>query len=113
MLKICERRILRGILGPVEEEEGNRNLMDHEIQEINDGSDIVKFVKNQRLEWWGHIQRMEENKIPKIINKWDPNPTRKKGRPMKIENSIEKSKNRKMWFSICSKDNKQKIATGE
>ncbi|KAK9736686.1 hypothetical protein QE152_g11389 [Popillia japonica] len=70
MLKICERRILRGILGPVEEEEGKRNLMNYEIQETNDG-----------LEWWGHIQRMEENKIPKIINKWDPNLTRKKGRP--------------------------------
>ncbi|KAK9745216.1 hypothetical protein QE152_g7128 [Popillia japonica] len=64
MLKIWKRGILRGILGPVEEEEGKPNLKNHEIQEINDGSDIVKFVKSQRLKWWGHIPRMEENKIP-------------------------------------------------
>ncbi|KAK9743525.1 hypothetical protein QE152_g8547 [Popillia japonica] len=133
MLKI----ILRGILGPVEEEEGKRNLMNHEIQEINDGSDIVEFVKgkrnlmnheiqeindgsdivefvkSQRLEWWGHIQRMEENQNPKIINKWGPNITRRKGRPKNRWTQNIREDQKHTHSSKVSKDNKQKLATGE
>ena len=30
------------------------------------GEDIVKYVKVQRIKWWGHLKRMEDTKLVKI-----------------------------------------------
>jgi hypothetical protein len=35
-----------------------------ELNELFEGSDIVSFVKAQRVRWLGHVMRMLEEQIP-------------------------------------------------
>jgi hypothetical protein len=42
---------------------------------------IVRFIKSQRLAWYGHVNRMEDNKNVKAITKWNPIDRRSRGRP--------------------------------
>jgi hypothetical protein len=45
-LRICERRILRKIFGPVQNEDGSwRIRMNHELNERIENADIVRFIK--------------------------------------------------------------------
>jgi hypothetical protein len=42
---------------------------------------IVRFIKSQILAWYGHVNRMEDNKNVKAIIKWNPIDRRSRGRP--------------------------------
>jgi hypothetical protein len=42
--------------------------------------DIIGIIKKKRLQWFGHVQRMPEEKIPKLIMEWIPEERRKRGR---------------------------------
>jgi hypothetical protein len=35
----------------------------------------------KQLQWYGHIQRMEEGRLPKDVMKWRQSGRRKRGRP--------------------------------
>jgi hypothetical protein len=41
----------------------------------------VRFIKSQRLAWYGHVTRKEDNKHVKAIMKWNPIDRRSRGRP--------------------------------
>jgi hypothetical protein len=41
----------------------------------------VPFIQSQRLAWYGHVNRMEDNKNVKAIMKWNPIDRRLRGRP--------------------------------
>ncbi|XP_050497794.1 uncharacterized protein LOC126878967 [Diabrotica virgifera virgifera] len=43
--------------------------------------DIIDTIEAKRLNWYGHLQRMPENRWPKKIEKWTPPTRRKRGRP--------------------------------
>jgi hypothetical protein len=45
------------------------------------GDDIVKYVRAQRLKWWGHLKSREETKTVRNITEWNPTGVRSKGRP--------------------------------
>ena len=50
---------------------------------------IVKYIKAQRLSWFGYIQRMPEARAAKKIFKWNLLTTRPRGRPKyRWENNI-------------------------
>jgi hypothetical protein len=65
-LAIFERKILRRILGSLYEDNlGWRLRHNKEFYELLDGPDIVIFIKFKRLQWAGHIVRMDNSRIPK------------------------------------------------
>jgi hypothetical protein len=82
-LRIFERKVLRKIYGPLKENHRWRIRINKEIQEIIDDEDIVRFVKSRRLEWLGHVEGMDENRMPKKILHGRMEGKRKRGRPRK------------------------------
>jgi hypothetical protein len=43
--------------------------------------DFIDIIVNKRLKWYGHVKRMSEERIPKLIIEWIPEGRRKSGRP--------------------------------
>jgi hypothetical protein len=67
-LRISERKIVRRIYGPINEGESSRIRTNKEIEEKLEGADIVKFIKSVILRWCGHIERMNNERMPKNID---------------------------------------------
>ena len=44
---------------------------------------IVKWIKRQRISWFGHLERMEVDRIPKKIFTEELEGTKRRGRPRK------------------------------
>ena len=68
-LNIFERKVYRRILGPVynNEKENWRILTNKEIYAHVKEPTIMETKRLNRLRWFGHVQRMEENRIPKKL----------------------------------------------
>jgi hypothetical protein len=81
LLSIFERRILRYIFGPVEENGTWKRRYDHELYKLFNEPDITGYIKVKRLEWAGHLMRTSENRTIKKIFNTKPEGTRKVGRP--------------------------------
>jgi hypothetical protein len=64
-LNIFERKLYRGLLGPVydKEKENWRILTNKEIYAMVKTPTITETIGLHRLRWFGHVQRMEENGI--------------------------------------------------
>ena len=45
--------------------------------------DIIDIMERKRLQWYGHVKRMSEERVPKLIMLWIPRERRKRGRPRK------------------------------
>jgi hypothetical protein len=45
------------------------------------GEDIIRFIKSQRIRWFGHVERMEDNAMPKRMLEGRLCFKRRKGRP--------------------------------
>jgi hypothetical protein len=43
----------------------------------------IDIIEKKRLHWYGHVKRMSEESIPKLIMEWIPQERRKRGRPRK------------------------------
>jgi hypothetical protein len=92
-LRIFQRRILRKIFGPAQNEEGFwRIRMNHELNDLIKSADIVRYVKSKGMAWLGHVMRMEGETIPKRVLEWKPMGRRNIGRP------------RKRWIEEIEKD---------
>jgi len=50
---------------------------------LSKGENIVKWIKGQRISWLGHLERMEEDRMPKNIFAQELEGTRQRGRPRK------------------------------
>jgi len=50
---------------------------------MSKGENIVKWIKGQRISWLGHLERMEENRMPKKIFTQELEGMRIRGRPRK------------------------------
>jgi hypothetical protein len=91
-LRIFERKLLRKILGPVQNKDGSwRIRMNHELKELIGNADIVRFIKSRRIAWLGHVMRMDGKRIPKRILELKPKGRRIRGKPRKrwVENIEE------------------------
>jgi len=81
-LLIFERKIFRRIYGPKYEDGEWKSRTNRELEEISKGENIVKWIKGQRISW-GHMERMEEDRMPKKIFTEEVQGTKRGGRPRK------------------------------
>jgi IS5 family transposase len=54
-----------------------------EIMGVKEKLDITDIIEKKRLQWYGHVKRMAEERLPKLIMEWIPRERRKRGRPRK------------------------------
>jgi hypothetical protein len=54
-----------------------------EIMGVKGKPDIIDITEKKRLQWYGHVKRMPEERIPTSIMEWIPEERRKRGRPRK------------------------------
>jgi len=108
--------VYRKILYPVydNEKENWRILTNKEIYTRIKKLNITETIRLNRLCWFGHVQRMEENRIPKRVlymnlgttrlrsrprNRWQ-DAVRKVGRIVGGEGWQEKAHNREEWKKL-------------
>jgi hypothetical protein len=48
---------------------------------MNVTGSVLDDIKTKQLQWYGHVQRMEEVRLRKEVMKWRPPGRRKRGRP--------------------------------
>ena len=82
-LNVFERKVYRRILGPVyDNEKGNRRILTNkEIYASVKNPTIIVTNRSNRLRWFGHVQIMEENRIPNRVLYMNLGTTRLRGRP--------------------------------
>jgi hypothetical protein len=109
-IKMCGR-----ILGPVyeNEKENWRILTNKEMYASVKKPTLIEIIRLNRLHWFGHVQRMEENRIPKRLymnlgttrlrgrprNRWQDE-MREDGRMVGGEGWQEKVHNREEWKKL-------------
>jgi len=70
-------------LYPKYENGGWKSRTDRELEEKGKRENIVKWVKRQSISWLGHLERMEEDRMPKKIFTQELEGTSRRGRPRK------------------------------
>jgi hypothetical protein len=48
---------------------------------MNVSRSLLDDIKRKELQWYGHVQRMEEGRLSKEVMKWRPPGRRKRGTP--------------------------------
>ena len=82
-MNVFERKVYRRILGPVydDKKENWRILTNKEIYANVKNPTIIETIRLKRLRWFGHVQRMEGNRIPKRVLYMNLGTARLRGRP--------------------------------
>ena len=78
-----ERKISRRIYGPKYENGEWKSRTNRELEEMSKGENIVKWIKGQRINWLGHLQKMEEDRMLKKIFTQELEGTRRREDPGK------------------------------
>jgi hypothetical protein len=76
-----ERKIIRRIYSPVRQGRKWRIINNEERDNIIRKKDIVRFMKARRISWIGHVERMEDSRMPKRVTREKIYRRRKRGRP--------------------------------
>ena len=89
--------------------------MSHELNELIENADIVRFIKSRRIAWLGHVMRMDEDRTPKRVLEWKPIGRRIRGRPRKrwikdVEEDIQRMGIRG-WRKLCKERTEWKRIT--
>jgi hypothetical protein len=88
-----------------------------EIDKLIYGADIMRFIKEQRINWLGHIQRMDRTRPTGKLLDWKRMGTRPVGRPrqrwqedvkedlkkLKIKTWKETAEDRRTWRDLDEK----------
>ncbi|CAH1731863.1 unnamed protein product [Aphis gossypii] len=95
-LIIFERKVLRNIYGPRFNQETNtyERRTNDELQKLYKRPNILAFIRNKRLEWFGHTWRADGLLIKKVLVE-KINKTRPLGRP------------RTRWIDVITRDLKE------
>jgi len=116
---IFERRLMRKIFGPTRTADSYwRIKTNQEINYILKGQNIIGFIKKQKLNWLGHVERMAEDNIVQKIKRWELMSKRPIGRPktrweddvlediksISISNWKKVVQNRDSWKKVFERD---------
>jgi len=82
-LLIFERKIFRRICGPKYENGEWKSRTNRELEEMSKGENIVKWINGECISWLGHLERIEEDRMPKKIFTQELEGTRRRVRPRK------------------------------
>jgi hypothetical protein len=58
----------------------NNSCPYREPEDLSKGENIIKWIKRQRISWLGHLERMEEDRMPRKIFTQEMEGTRRRGR---------------------------------
>jgi hypothetical protein len=83
VLLVFERKIFGRIYGPKYQNGEWKNRTNRELEEISKGENTVKWIKGQRISWLGHLERKEEERMPKKIFTQKLEGTRRREKPRK------------------------------
>jgi hypothetical protein len=69
VLKVFENRVLRRIFGPKRDEVTGewRKLHNEEFHNLFSSPNIIRQIKSSRMMWAGHVARMVERKVYKLL----------------------------------------------
>ena len=104
----------RKIFGPTRTADGYWRIETNQEIDILKGQNIIGFIKKQRLNWLGRVERMAEGTIVQKIKRWKPMSKRPTGRPktrweddvlediksININNWKKVAQNRKSWKRV-------------
>jgi hypothetical protein len=92
-----------------------KNEQIKEIMGVKRKPDIIDIIEKKRLHRYGHVKRMPEDRIAKLIMKWIPEERRKRGRLRKTwmegvqaamtTRNLEPDqwRNREEWCLVCGR----------
>jgi hypothetical protein len=89
-LLIFERKICRRIYCLKYEDGEWKSRTNRELEEMSKGENTVKWIKGQMISWLGHLERMEEDRMPKKIFTQELEGTKRRGRPRKGWREVER-----------------------
>jgi hypothetical protein len=93
----------------------NKNENIKEIMGVKGKLDIIHIIEKKRLQWYGHVKRMPEERIPKLILEWVPEERRKRRHPRKtrmegVQAAMtarnlgqDQWRNREEWRLVCGR----------
>jgi hypothetical protein len=80
-LTTFERKVLRRMYGGIKVSENWRERYNKELMQLFGDRDILSFVRVGRLNWIGHVNRMDsKRKVSQVFNN-NPQGSRLRGRP--------------------------------
>jgi len=68
-----------------------KSRTNRELGELSEGENMVKWIKGQRISWLGHLERMEEDRMPKKIFTQQLEGTRRKAQERMERRSRKRS----------------------
>ncbi|PSN58501.1 hypothetical protein C0J52_00774 [Blattella germanica] len=113
-LERWERKILREIYGPIKDKNGWRIPTNSELTQLYKNPNIITLIKTKRIEWIGHVSRMDGGRSIKKIFERKFEGRRDGGRPrlrwtdcverdlcsLGVRNWRRKAENRNEWAII-------------
>ena len=81
-LLVFERRVLRKIYGPTQDNDGEwRIKTNEELEKLIKKKNIVRFIKSQILRRAAHVIGIDTTRTVKKLTEWEPCSSRAVGRP--------------------------------
>ncbi|XP_056633386.1 uncharacterized protein LOC130442984 [Diorhabda sublineata] len=79
MLRVAEMKTLRSIV----EKTRRDRVRNTDVKEQCGIQDIVRWGRQRKRQWYNHVRRMDENRLPRIVLENNPPSSRPPGRPPK------------------------------
>lgn len=80
-LEAFERKVLRTIFGPVQEQGCWRTRYNFELYRLYKEPQVTQIIRSNRLRWLGHVWRTPENNPTRLYTFKNPEGARARGRP--------------------------------